>query len=113
MKYDEFFRLFENEEYFESHEVLEELWIEATERTTKDHPAIVLLQFAVALLHWQRGNLRGSDMVFRSALDHLQRTKEQIEKIGVDSSRFEILIREAIVKVEREESYRKISIPLL
>lgn len=111
--YYKFFQLFEDEKYFESHEVLEDLWIEETERSTKDHPAIVLLQFAVALLHWKRENMRGADLVFRSALNHLERTGKELEGIGVDRGKLENIIRAIILKVDRGEKYLKIEIPRL
>lgn len=92
-RYQEFFQLFEREEYFQSHEVLEEIWIVETERKSKNHPAIVLLQFAVAMLHWKRGNIKGATMVLKSALSHLEKTEEKMESLGVEEKNWKTSLK--------------------
>lgn len=110
-RYQEFLKLFENQEYFESHEILEEIWIEETGRSTKNHPAIVLLQFAVGLLHWKRGNVKGADLVLKSALKHLQRSGEELMPLGVDRRKFEDTIESTVEKIQCGEKYSQIEIP--
>ncbi len=66
----EFIRLFNREEFFDAHEVLEDLWQEypAPDRRYLQG----LIQIAVALEHRQRGNLRGARGVLTSARRNLE-----------------------------------------
>jgi predicted metal-dependent hydrolase len=66
----EFLRLFNQEEFFEAHEILEELWQEysAWDRTFYQG----LIQIAVALEHRLRGNLKGARGVLSSARRRLE-----------------------------------------
>ncbi|WP_213523684.1 DUF309 domain-containing protein [Paenibacillus sp. J31TS4] len=65
------FLYFFNEErdYFECHEVMEELWLEHGR-----HPLLQgLLQVAVGLYHCRNGNGRGARKLLRQAADKLER----------------------------------------
>ena len=66
----EFVRLFNREEFFEAHEVLEDLWQEYSgpDRTLYQG----LIQVAVALEHSLRGNPRGARGVLESARRRLE-----------------------------------------
>src|SRR5262245_16162839 len=57
--------LFNAGQYFESHEALEEIWMksEGAERELLH----ALIQSAAALLHLQRGNLKGASSVYQRA----------------------------------------------
>lgn len=110
-RYQEFFELFHKEGYFQSHEVLEEIWIEETDRKTKNHPAIVLLQFAVALLHWKRGNLKGASLVINSALSHLEKSCEELKAIGIEGRKLEAVMENTLEKIKCGENYSKVKIP--
>lgn len=104
-RYHEFFKLFEEREYFECHEVLEEIWIEETQCSTKNHPAIVLLQFSVALLHWKRGNFSGAQKVFSKSLEYLENSTSDLENLGIDSSNLKEEIDEILVRIENGIPY--------
>jgi hypothetical protein len=52
-------RLFQEQHWFESHEVLEHLWRETGRGPTREFLQ-GLIQLAVSLEHWRRGNPRGS-----------------------------------------------------
>lgn len=112
-RYHEFFKLFEERDYFECHEVLEEIWIEETNCTTKNHPAIPLLQFSVALLHWKRENYSGAFKVFQNSFVHLKGSETDLNRLGVDSTRLKEMIKELMLEVENRSTYRFIQIPLL
>jgi predicted metal-dependent hydrolase len=63
--------LFFNErDFFEAHEVWEALWMETTGPERKFVQG--LIQAAVALLHFNNGNLRGAVKLFRSSRDYMQ-----------------------------------------
>ncbi|RPI90539.1 MAG: DUF309 domain-containing protein, partial [Planctomycetaceae bacterium] len=57
-QYLEGLRLFNAEDFFESHEVLEDLWSETEDERKKFYQG--LIQAAVALLHFGNGNLGGA-----------------------------------------------------
>lgn len=69
-------------DYYECHEVLEELWIE------EGRPPLYqgLLQGAVALYHFSNGNVSGAIKLFRGALQKLS-AYEKIE-LGIDLEQF-------------------------
>ncbi|MEE9218802.1 MAG: DUF309 domain-containing protein [Acidobacteriota bacterium] len=60
-----FWELFERQEFFESHEVLEELWMASTGPERNLYKG--LIQIAVSLHHLGDGNLRGARKVFDTA----------------------------------------------
>ena len=66
----EFIRLFNSEEFFDAHEVLEDLWQEYS----GDDRAVYqgLIQVAVALEHERRGNSKGARGVLGSARRRLE-----------------------------------------
>ncbi|MCK8488784.1 DUF309 domain-containing protein [Paenibacillus sp. MBLB2552] len=65
-------------DYFECHEVLEELWL------ARGHDPLYkgLLQIAVGLFHARRGNLSGGRKMLTSALEQLTPYPEQ--SLGID-----------------------------
>jgi predicted metal-dependent hydrolase len=60
-KLDEFIRLFNEERFFEAHEVLEELWLVSNGEQKTFYQG--LIQCAVALAHWKKNNSRGANQV--------------------------------------------------
>ena len=77
----EFIRLFNNHAFFESHEILEELWLECSGDQKEFYRG--LIQCAVALAHWQRNNRIGAAQVGSRALATLRRFGEERENIPV------------------------------
>jgi predicted metal-dependent hydrolase len=66
-------------DYYECHEVLEELWLEeGRERFYQG-----LLQVAVALHHARNDNRGGAEKLFRGALNKLEDTKDAV-RMGID-----------------------------
>jgi hypothetical protein len=63
--------LFNAAEWYEAHDVFEELWHETAEPERRTLQGI--LQVAVAQLHLQRGNTRGATILFGEALGRLLR----------------------------------------
>lgn len=77
-----FTELFNSKEFFEAHEVLEDLWIE-TEGERKDLYK-GLIQCAVAFVHLERGNYRGAKKLFRTSCGYLNRYPGEQEGINID-----------------------------
>lgn len=69
-QYREGLRLFNAEDFFESHEVLEDLWQETEGEAKRFYQG--LIQAAVALLHFGNGNLGGARKVYTSSRKYLE-----------------------------------------
>ncbi len=61
---------FNRADYFEAHEVWEALWMECP--TAERRFVQSLIQAAVALYHWGRGNTAGADRLFHSARRYME-----------------------------------------
>ncbi|MBI4395304.1 MAG: DUF309 domain-containing protein, partial [Candidatus Omnitrophica bacterium] len=73
MSVDERFRrgieLFNQEEFFECHEVIEDLWLETQDEYKNLYKGVI--QAAVALHHLRRGNLKGAKKLFKTSSGYL------------------------------------------
>jgi predicted metal-dependent hydrolase len=63
--------LFNRGDYFEAHEVWEDLWMETAGPEKRYFQA--LIQAAVCLCHFCNGNLRGAAKLYRSSFDYMAR----------------------------------------
>lgn len=61
---------FNAQDYFEAHEVWEELWHETVGPDRKFIQG--LIQAAVALFHFSNGNVRGAERLYHSSTDYLR-----------------------------------------
>ena len=68
--YQQGIRYFNDCEFFEAHEVWEELWTEYRGSLRRYYQG--LIQAAVALHHFGNGNIRGAKKVYLSSLAYLQ-----------------------------------------
>ncbi|MEC0180874.1 DUF309 domain-containing protein [Paenibacillus peoriae] len=75
-------------DYFECHEVLEELWL----KLDRDPVYKGLLQIAVGLFHFRNGNYRGGHMMLDSAVHRLEHAPPQA--LGINMAK---LVNEARV----------------
>ncbi|MBW3582884.1 MAG: DUF309 domain-containing protein [Euryarchaeota archaeon] len=80
-RYLEGVRCFNRGEWFEAHEVLEDLWREDQGPTRSYWQG--LIQAAVALEHWRRGNPRGARSQWGQAQAHLVRYAPHHEGLDV------------------------------
>ena len=83
-QYLEGLRLFNAEDFFECHEVLEELWTETLDERKKFYQG--LIQAAVALFHFGNGNLGGARKVYLSSRKYLEAYGPTYE--GLDLTEF-------------------------
>ena len=86
MSVDERFRkgigLFNEEEFYECHEVLENLWL-ATQDEHKDlYKGII--QAAVALYHLERGNLSGAKKLYKTSTRYLAKYEPKTLGLNVE-----------------------------
>ncbi len=80
--YLEGLRLFNAEDFFESHEVLEDLWSETEGERRKFYQG--LIQAAVALLHFGNENLGGAKKVYLSSRKYLEAYAPRYEGLDVE-----------------------------
>lgn len=73
-------------DYFECHEVLEELWL----AENYDLRYKGLLQIAVALFHVRNDNIRGGIKMFKSALSYLAPYPKELLGINLDKLKREV-----------------------
>lgn len=62
--------LFNRQDYFEAHEVWEELWQDCASADRRFYQS--LIQAAVALYHWSRGNYAGASRLLQSGRRYMQ-----------------------------------------
>jgi uncharacterized protein len=63
--------LFNRGDYFEAHEVWEELWTDTAGPERRFHQG--LIQAAVALCHFCNGNVRGAAKLYRTSRDYMEK----------------------------------------
>jgi predicted metal-dependent hydrolase len=83
-KYVEGIRLFNEEEFFECHDVLEELWSETLGEDKKFLQG--LIQASVALFHFGNENLGGARKLYHASLEKLEPYGET--HMGLDLAKF-------------------------
>ncbi|WP_409345776.1 DUF309 domain-containing protein [Paenibacillus sp. MBLB4367] len=82
-------------DYFECHEVMEELWLEEGRSPLFQG----LLQVAVGLYHHWNGNVSGSIKLFTQGIDKLQQYPEQVH--GIDLGKLLEDSRHYLAKLHR------------
>lgn len=75
---------FNRGDYFDAHEVWEDLWMEC--QTAERRFVQSLIQAAVALYHWGRGNQAGADRLFHSGRRYMEPYRPRF--LGLDVMKF-------------------------
>ncbi|MGL5989968.1 DUF309 domain-containing protein [Cetobacterium sp.] len=110
MKFIEVFEI--ERDFFECHEILEEIWIEETNCETKTHVAITLLLISVGLLHWKNGNYKGAQTVLKNSLNNYDEISSDILKLKIDVISLKEIIQKTILEIEMQKDYKEIYLPL-
>ena len=76
--------LFNAQDYFEAHEVWEDLWSESHGDERRFYQG--LIQAAVGLCHFGNGNLGGAAKLYRSSRDYMERCPSPF--LGLDTAAF-------------------------
>ncbi len=82
-EYHEFIRLFNEGDYFEAHEVLEDLWVLEVDPLRDFYKG--LIQIAVALCHWERGNPSGARKLWITGRGYVAPYQPKFEGLDVQS----------------------------
>ena len=69
-RYRKFFELFNERDFYECHEVLEDLWMETAGEERPFYQG--LIQTATAFYHLQNGNFGGARKLFTTGLEYLK-----------------------------------------
>jgi len=96
-------QLFNNREFFECHEVLEEAW--TPERGPRRLFLQALIHFAVGFYHWERRNLAGAGRQIRKGLRKLAPYRPSCEDI--DTERLYRDGLQALARIEAGEPARE------
>ena len=105
-RYLKFFELFNEREFYECHEVLEDLWMETAGKERPYYQG--LIQTATAFFHLENGNWDGSRRLFQTGLDYLEPFAD--EYIGFDLGRYRRTCREWLDQLERKHGGEKLEI---
>ena len=76
--------LFNQRQFYSSHDTLEQLWLQTEGRPREFYQG--LIQAAVACYHWSKGNLPGALSLYQSSRGHLARYRPEF--LGVDVEEF-------------------------
>jgi predicted metal-dependent hydrolase len=76
-------QFFNRRDFFEAHEVWEDLWQECAGPERRFYQG--LIQAAVALHHFSNGNLRGAAKLYHSARDYMQRFGSNYQGLDVEA----------------------------
>lgn len=105
---------FNQGEWFECHETLEELWVGSAGEMRDFYQG--LLQVAVALHHWREGNFRGAILLLEKGPGLLRRVRPICQRIEVEETIADAaLLREALIALgpERMAEVPPLLIPTL
>ena len=72
---------FNNSDWFECHETLEELWMGEHGELRSFYQGV--LQISVALHHWRNGNFAGAMSLLESGVDHLSNVQPVCRRVDV------------------------------
>jgi len=95
-------------DYFECHELLEEYWKEHPESPFR-HAWVGLIQVAVGMYHYRRGNAAGAEKSLAGALRRSE--PGALRSLGIDAERWIKTLEEALAAVRAGAPYRDVDMP--
>lgn len=111
--YIDFFTYFNgNEDYFECHEVFEELWKEV-DSGNKSHVLVGFIQIATGLYHWRRGNIAGAKRSIGKGISIIEKSKPSSYTDPMDLIDFITKSKHALLKIEQNEPFKPFKIILV
>ena len=108
-RFQQAIELFNAGEWYDAHDVFEELWHETAEPERRSLQGI--LQVAVAQLHLQRGNSRGATILFGEALGRLRRPGTP--DLGLDLAALCATVEQRLLRLQQEEDPESCTVPAL
>jgi predicted metal-dependent hydrolase len=98
---------FDRGEYFEAHEVWEDLWNEASGSRHAFLQGVI--QVAVALHHAGNRNWAGTRKLFASALGYLEKGRTESQPVDVERLRDRVL--DFVIALQKRESGEEVALP--
>ncbi|MFC4354537.1 DUF309 domain-containing protein [Chryseomicrobium palamuruense] len=100
-------------DYFECHEIFEDLWKEIAPRQ-KQHELVGFILLATGMYHWRRGNNQGGSRSFQKAYALLNRTDVENNSFlsKFDQNQLLQLVAASGASCENGEPYQSILLPL-
>ena len=98
-RYLKFFELFNERDFYECHEVLEDLWLETIDANRPYYQG--LIQTATAFYHLENGNLGGARKLFTTGLDYLE--PFSAHHLGFDLEAYRAICREWLRRVRARQ----------
>ncbi|MBM7584408.1 putative metal-dependent hydrolase [Bacillus pakistanensis] len=99
-------------DYFECHEVLEEYW-KRVDRGNRESIWVGLIQLAVALYHYRRGNIKGAYRTLTKSLAILSSKPKTLNQIGLDEKMVINQVKELRLSIEKELPYVSINLAIV
>ncbi|MGL6009603.1 MAG: DUF309 domain-containing protein [Culicoidibacterales bacterium] len=111
--YLEFIKVFHtSRDYFQCHDLLEELWREESLHLDKNHVYVGILQIAVAMYHWRRENWRGAQLLIEGSIEKLQVKRSELENLGIEFHACLALAHQLASEIEQQQKYHSPNLPL-
>ncbi len=99
-----------DQDFFECHEILEEQWkLELNNEYKKVW--LGLIRLSVVLYHYRRGNFTGAKKLMRH-VNHFAQDSLLVKMAGIDHEKFNELVSTLQVKLENEDPYDPITLPI-
>lgn len=100
-------------DYFECHEIMETYWKSQPAFPDKKQAEVALLQLAVGLYHWRRGNYEGALYELKRVQENLEHTlKALVETYNLAGLDFAEDISDLVYLVETRQEYYDYNLPL-
>ncbi|MGL5382636.1 MAG: DUF309 domain-containing protein [Culicoidibacterales bacterium] len=99
-------------DYFQCHDLLEELWRDVSLQLDKSHVYVGLLQIAVAMYHWRRENWRGAQLLIEGSIEKLQVKRDELEQLGIEFHPCLALLHQLATDIEQQKHYYSPNLPL-
>ena len=96
-------------DYFECHELLEEIWMEEYNLSIKKAYQ-ALIQFAVGFYHWRRNNNIGATKTFIKCLKNMELSKDALYELGLDYHSLVDQINTSLKEIEEGLPYHSVDI---
>ena len=91
--------LFNHKEYFECHEVIEDLWLQTPEKDAYRDLYKGVIQAAAAIYQWDRGILSGARGLYGTSITYLE--KYRPEALGLNTKKFIFEMKSLFLNLER------------
>lgn len=98
-------------DYFECHEILEELWKQDSV-LDRNKSLVGLIQIAVGMYHYRRNNLIGARKMFQRVLKKIYVEFEELTLLGLDIDILSEILQNQINRINSQKAYQSIHLPL-